>query len=366
MSDLRVVNLVKRYDSSFVAVNDVSFSAESGSFVVLLGPSGCGKTTTLRCIAGLENPDSGDILIDGVRVNDTLSSERDIAMVFQNYALYPHMTVYENIAFPLKMRDVPASERDRRVKETAELVGIKQYLARRPRQLSGGEQQRVALARAIVRKPKVFLMDEPLSNLDAKLRLSMRTELKRLQKEIGVTTIYVTHDQAEAMAMSDRIAVMSSGKLLQYDTPFTVYSNPTTTFVAGFIGSPPANLAKARTSQEQDGSLLLDVTEFRYRLPADIADSLRRSMAGNEVYLCVRPENLSISAEKLENPIFEATVYIVEPIGPQNVVSLSIGSIVWKSIVPASVRLELGQKVWASFGIESVHIFDAATEKILL
>src|SRR5437870_102632 len=180
MSDLRVVNLVKRYDSSFLAVNDVSFSAESGNFVVLLGPSGCGKTTTLRCIAGLESPDSGDIMIDGTRVNDVVSSERDIAMVFQNYALYPHMTVYENIAFPLKMRDVPSAETDRRVKETAELVGIHQYLARRPRQLSGGEQQRVALARAIVRKPKIFLMDEPLSNLDAKLRLSTRTELKRL------------------------------------------------------------------------------------------------------------------------------------------------------------------------------------------
>ncbi len=293
MSELCVQNLVKKFDADSAAVDGLSFDVASGKLVVLVGPSGCGKTTTLRCIAGLEYPDSGDILIGGRRVNDIAAKDRDIAMVFQNYALYPHMTTYENIAFPLKMRNVPRAEIDKRVRETAKLVNIEQYLSRRPRQLSGGEQQRVALGRAIVREPKVFLMDEPLSNLDAKLRVQMRTELKRLQKEIGVTTIYVTHDQSEAMAMADKVAVMNKGKILQYDSPFEVYENPATAFVGGFVGSPPMNTAKA-TAMDQDGTIVLDATEFKYRLPRDLADSVREKIVGKEIYLGVRPEDLRV------------------------------------------------------------------------
>ncbi len=365
MSELRVQNLVKRYDSSSVAVNGVSFEVDSGSFVVLLGPSGCGKTTTLRCIAGLEYPDSGDIFIGGKRVNDMAARDRDIAMVFQNYALYPHMTVYENIAFPLKMRGVPGEEIDKMVRETASLVNIEQYLSRRPRQLSGGEQQRAALGRAIVRKPKVFLMDEPLSNLDAKLRLQMRTELKRLQKEIGVTTIYVTHDQSEAMAMADRIAVMNNGKLLQYNTPFNIYNKPATTFVAGFIGSPPMNMAKA-IAVEQDSTVIIDATEFKYKLPQQLADSVRNHLVGKEVYLGVRPEDLEVAAAKQNGAVFESEVYIVEPMGPQNVVGLKIGALIWKSITASTARLEIGQRVWCSFSIDKVNLFDGKSQQVIL
>ena len=244
MSKVKVVNLVKKFDKT-VAVDGISFDVKDGEFIVLLGPSGCGKTTTLRCIAGLETPDEGEIYIDDKLVNDLPPKDRDVAMVFQSYALYPHMTVYGNLAFPLKMRKLPKDEIDKKVKEVAKLLNIDHLLDRKPRQLSGGEMQRVALGRALVRTPRVFLMDEPLSNLDAKLRVYMRAELKKLQRDLKITTIYVTHDQAEAMAMADRIAVMNKGKILQYSEPHDVYEKPANLFVAGFIGSPPMNFIKA-------------------------------------------------------------------------------------------------------------------------
>ena len=264
MSKVKVVNLVKRFDKT-IAVDGVSFDVRDGEFIILLGPSGCGKTTTLRCIAGLETPDEGEIYIDDRLVNDLPPKDRDIAMVFQSYALYPHMTVYGNLAFPLKMRKLPKDEIDKKVREVAKLLRIEELLDRKPRQLSGGQQQRVALGRALVRTPKVFLMDEPLSNLDAKLRVYMRAELKKLQRDLKITTIYVTHDQAEAMAMADRIAVMNKGKILQYSEPNHVYEKPANLFVAGFIGSPPMNFIKA-SIVEKDSRIILDAGFFQYEL----------------------------------------------------------------------------------------------------
>src|SRR2546427_3614623 len=273
MSELRLVNLVKKFDGA-AAVDGLSLDVSSGEFVVILGPSGCGKTTTLRCIAGLESVDAGSILIDGNDVTNLPPRDRDVAMVFQNYALYPHMTVADNIGYPLRMKKLQKKEVEERVTEITTLLGIKHLLSRRPRQLSGGEQQRVALGRAIVRKPKVFLMDEPLSNLDAKLRLYTRAELKRLQRELRVTTVYVTHDQAEAMALADRVAVMNNGKLLQYAPPTEIYGRPNTVFVAGFIGNPPMNLIKARLTVDRE-LVLVNSDCFNFELSEGLAKNVK-------------------------------------------------------------------------------------------
>jgi multiple sugar transport system ATP-binding protein len=363
MAAVKLVNLYKKFDK-VVAVDGVSLEIADGSFVVLLGPSGCGKTTTLRCIAGLEVPDSGEVWIGDRVVNDLPPKDRDVAMVFQNYALYPHMKVYDNIAFPLRMRKIPKGEIDRRVKEVAELLGIKHLLDRKPRQLSGGEQQRVALARAIVRQPKVYLMDEPLSNLDAKLRLFMRAELKRLQKELKTTTIYVTHDQAEAMAMADKIAVMNKGKVLQYDEPLNIYNKPSNTFVATFIGSPPMNMIKASVVRE--GMLVqLDAGSFVYTLPADYSEIVSTRLRSSEVYLGVRPEDLRISTEKQPTSVFMAEVYVLEHQGVNMVVDLKLGSEIIKA-VSRPMPLSIGDKVWVGFEPDKVHIYDAGTEELII
>ncbi len=363
MSDVKVVDLIKKFDK-VLAVNGVSIDIKSGDFVVLLGPSGCGKTTTLRCIAGLESPDSGEIYIEDRLVNDLPPKDRDVAMVFQNYALYPHMTAFDNIAFPLKMRKVPKDEIERRVKEVAKLLNIEHLLSRKPRQLSGGEQQRVALGRALVRKPKVFLMDEPLSNLDAKLRIFMRAELKRLQKELKVTTVYVTHDQAEAMAMADKIAVMNNGKLLQYDEPSAIYHRPASIFVAAFLGSPPMNMIKTSMSRK-NGDLVLDAGAFMYKLPKEIGDLVSNQASSSEVYLGVRPEDLLVSVEKSPNSVFSAEVYVVEPQGPNLVLDLRVGDQIIKALTPLTLDVKLGQQVWVGFDLKKAHIFDGRTEATL-
>ena len=363
MSNVRVVDLVKRFEK-VIAVNGVSIDIKSGEFVVLLGPSGCGKTTTLRCIAGLEYPDSGEIYIEDRVVNDLPPKDRDVAMVFQNYALYPHMTAFDNIAFPLKMRKVPKDEIERRVKEVAKLLNIEHLLNRKPRQLSGGEQQRVALGRALVRKPKVFLMDEPLSNLDAKLRIFMRAELKRLQKELKVTTVYVTHDQAEAMAMADKIAVMNNGKLLQYDEPSVIYHRPATMFVGAFLGSPPMNMIKTSLSRK-NGDVILDAGAFTYKLPSDIGEIVSNQATSSEVYLGVRPEDLQVSVEKTINTVIPAEVYVVEPQGANLVIDLKIGDQIIKAITPLTLDAKLGQQVWVGFDLKKIHIFDGKTEKTI-
>lgn len=363
MASVRLINLYKRFEK-VVAVDGVSLDISDGDFVVLLGPSGCGKTTTLRCIAGLETPDSGEIWIGDRLVNELPPKDRDVAMVFQNYALYPHMKVYDNIAFPLRMRKFEKSEIDRRVREVADLLGISHLLDRKPRQLSGGEQQRVALGRAIVRRPLVFLMDEPLSNLDAKLRLFMRAELKRLQKELKTTTVYVTHDQAEAMAMADKIAVMNKGKVQQYDDPSTIYSRPANVFVATFIGNPPMNMIKASIRQE-NRTVILDTGSFNYTLSPEYSEVVLNNAKSSEVFIGVRPEDILISPQRLPSSVFLSEVYVVENQGVNMVVDLKIDSEIIKA-VSKPMPLSIGQRVWVGFAEERVHIYDGDTEQLLV
>ena len=365
MSKVKVVNLVKKFDKT-VAVDGISFDVKDGEFIVLLGPSGCGKTTTLRCIAGLETPDEGEIYIDDKLVNDLPPKDRDVAMVFQSYALYPHMTVYGNLAFPLKMRKLPKDEIDKKVKEVAKLLNIDHLLDRKPRQLSGGEMQRVALGRALVRTPRVFLMDEPLSNLDAKLRVYMRAELKKLQRDLKITTIYVTHDQAEAMAMADRIAVMNKGKILQYSEPHDVYEKPANIFVAGFIGSPPMNFIKA-SILEKDSKIILDAGFFQYELRRDLGEIVKKGASGSEVMIGFRPEHMLLSREKQANSIFQADVYVIEPMGSRIIVDLKAGDYLLKAVTPPTAEIPPpGQKVWVGFPAERLHVFDAKTEVTLI
>lgn len=308
MAEVHLVDIEKRY-GNFLAVPKQSLTIKDGEFLVLLGPSGCGKTTTMRMIAGLEDITSGDILIKGERVNDKPPKDRDIAMVFQNYGLYPHMTVRQNIEYPLKLRGMDRAARTNRVQETAEKVELGGLLDRRPSELSGGQRQRVALARAIVRTPSIFLMDEPLSNLDAKLRVTMRAELKHLHHELGVTTVYVTHDQMEAMTLANRVAVMREGRIVQLDTPKKIYSDPADLFVAGFIGSPSMNLIDGVV---RGGNFRAEGVE----LPVSLSDR-------DGVVLGIRPEELEIVRD-MSTPI-RGTLYALELTGDSTLVTLRAG-----------------------------------------
>lgn len=309
MASVSLSNISKAYQDLQV-VHGISLDIRDGEFVVLVGPSGCGKSTTLRMIAGLETVTSGDLFIGDQRVNEIAPKDRDIAMVFQNYALYPHMSVYQNLAFGLKLRSMPKIEIQKRVENAAEITGLTPYLNRKPATLSGGQRQRVALARAIVRDPKVFLFDEPLSNLDAKLRVQMRMEITRLQKRLGVTTVYVTHDQTEAMTMADRIAVMKDGVLQQYDTPMNIYRYPINIFVAGFIGSPSMNLIEGRIQDK----------EFKANggdLKIDLSGYLPEETEGREIIIGIRPEDLHGDNGLIIESYFPWKVHIeaVEPLG---------------------------------------------------
>jgi multiple sugar transport system ATP-binding protein len=365
LARVEIKNLIKRFGAT-IAVNNVSLEIKDKEFVVLLGPSGCGKTTTLRCVAGLETPDQGEIYIGDTLVNELPPKDRDVAMVFQSYALYPHMTVYDNIAFPLKMRKYQKSEIDKRVKQVAELLRISHLLDRKPRQLSGGEAQRTALGRAIVREPKVFLMDEPLSNLDAKLRLYMRAELKKLQRDLGVTTIYVTHDQAEAMTMADRVAIMNYGVLQQVAPPEDLYDHPANIFVAGFIGSPPMNFIEC-SFLEKDGRGYLDAGTFRLELWPEVADIIKKKATSSEVILGLRPEDLSISRE-VEKPetAIPAEIYVIEPLGTEVIVDAKVGENIIKLREAPTFRGTMGEKVWVKFNKDRMHLFDKKTEVTII
>lgn len=344
-------NISKKYGNVTV-VDGLSLRIADGEFVVLLGPSGCGKTTTLRMIAGLESASSGEILIDGQRVNDLPPQKRDVAMVFQSYALYPHMTVAENIAYPLRVRKLPAAEIAAQVKQAAAMLEIEPLLARRPRELSGGERQRVALARAIVRHPKAFLMDEPLSNLDAKLRLQMRGELKRLQHDLKTTTVYVTHDQAEAMTLGHRVAVMNKGKPQQFDTPLEIYNRPANRFVAEFVGSPSMNLVdgqidgSSRTFKANDGMLRLAAT------PAVVADG--------PITFGIRPEDIQVSVAQRDG-WWPASVYVAELMGSETHVIAEIGKQKIIARAASDFRAETGSSVWIDFDVQKAHWFDSQT-----
>ena len=374
MAEVKLINVWKKF-GEVVAVQDMNIHIKDGEFMILLGPSGCGKTTTLRMIAGLEEPTKGQIYVGDKLVADPEKGvfvppkDRDIAMVFQSYALYPHMTVYNNIAFPLKLRKVPKQEIDKRVREVAEMLGLTELLKRKPRELSGGQRQRVALGRAIVRKPQVFLMDEPLSNLDAKLRVKMRAELKKLQRQLGVTTIYVTHDQVEAMTMGDRIAVINQGVLQQVGAPDEVYNKPANVFVGGFIGSPAMNFLDA-SIVEDEGGVWVDFGEFRLKLLEDQAEVLRElNYIGKEVIFGIRPEDIydaMFAQVKIpgENMV-KAVVDIVENLGSERIVHLRVEGITFVGAFHAESRIKEGQEVDVVFDVRKVHIFDKDTEKAI-
>ena len=363
MAQVLIRNLNKMYDDVH-AVKDVNLEIRDNEFMVLVGPSGCGKTTTLRMVAGLESITSGQVMIGDVMVNNLPPMDRDIAMVFQNYALYPHMSVYDNMAFGLKMRRVGRAEIAKRVQEAADILGIGSYLKRKPRQLSGGQRQRVALGRAIVRHPKVFLFDEPLSNLDAKLRVQMRVELKKLHVRLNTTAIYVTHDQVEAMTLGDRVVVMKDGLVQQVGEPLELYHTPANRFVAGFLGSPAMNFAAVRVD-EVDGALHAGSEGFRIDIPAEIGPRLR-GYAGRDVTMGIRPEDLQLAnGSHPPGLCFDAVVELVEKLGAEILLDLRVGRQTMVASVEPTVRAQRGEKLRLAVHPERVHFFDAASEKAI-
>jgi multiple sugar transport system ATP-binding protein len=343
------------------AVKDVNLEIRDKEFMVLVGPSGCGKTTTLRMVAGLESITSGQVLIGDVVVNELPPMDRDIAMVFQNYALYPHMSVYDNMAFGLKMRKVDRTEIGKRVQAAAEILGMQDYLKRKPRQLSGGQRQRVALGRAIVRQPQVFLFDEPLSNLDAKLRVQMRVELKKLHNRLNTTAVYVTHDQVEAMTLGDRVVVMKDGLVQQVGEPLELYNAPANRFVAGFIGSPAMNFAGVRV-RDSNGGLRADNAGFDIDIPAEIGSRLR-PYAGRDVTIGIRPEDLQVAnGSHPPGLCFDALVEVVERLGPEILLDLQVGEQTMVAAVEPTVRAKRGDKIRFALRPERLHFFDTASE----
>ena len=367
MANIRIKNLCKTYKGGSDAVNNVSLDIGDKEFVVLVGPSGCGKSTTLRMVAGLEEISSGEIWINDRLVNDIPAKDRNIAMVFQNYALYPHMTVFENMAFGLKLRNYPKAEVLKRVHDAAEILGINQYLDRRPRELSGGERQRVALGRAIVRKPLVFLFDEPLSNLDAKMRVQMRTEIHKLRMRLQTTFIYVTHDQTEAMTMGDRIVVMNKGVIQQCAEPMTVYDQPCNKFVASFIGSPPINFMTGRIIKK-DRKYFFDEGRFQVKL-LDAMYLRIAPYASQEVVMGIRSEDiydkLFASEASPENTV-RATCEVVEPLGSEVYLYLSSGKHNFIARVGAHDRPEVNRDMDLVFDMSKVHFFDSKTEETII
>ena len=373
-----------------MAADKVDLEVKDKEFVVLLGPSGCGKTTVLRCIAGLETPEEGEIYIEDRLVNELEPKERDIAMVFQTYALYPHMTVFQNLAFPLENATLPKLQIKEEVEKTAKLLKIEHLLDRRPRQLSGGQRQRVALGRAMVRNPQVFLMDEPLSNLDAKLRVYMRAELKKLQKELGVTTIYVTHDQVEAMTMGDRVAILNQGALQQFGKATDIYFHPINVFVAGFIGTPPTNFFDCTLSKEENH--FFDAGPFKYPVPESMRAKAKKW--SSSLVLGVRPqdvivhskaqdvldrkkeeaeaakEGVSLPSEKVgthsQRTLIKAFLEIDEPLGDRQVLDLKVGDYLVKALVLPDFKAEIGDELQIEFPSDKISVFDKKTGQALL
>lgn len=367
MAHIALKNVNKVYKGGVHAVKNVDLAIKDNEFLVLVGPSGCGKSTTLRMIAGLEDISSGTVAIDDHVVNDVPAKDRDIAMVFQNYALYPHMTVFENMSFGLRLKKYPVLEIKRRVEEAAEILNIKHLLARRPRELSGGERQRVAVGRAIVRKPKVFLFDEPLSNLDAKMRVQMRTEIHKLRLRLQTTFVYVTHDQTEAMTLGDRIAVMKDGIVQQCADPMTIYDHPVNKFVAGFVGSPPINFMKGRLLVV-NGRYYFDEGHFKVKL----VEHMQRPLSpyeGREVVFGIRAEDiydkLFVSESSPDNTI-SATCEVVEPLGSEVYLYLNTGRHNFIARVGAHNRPEVNREMSLVFDMNKVHFFDPKTENTII
>jgi multiple sugar transport system ATP-binding protein len=350
-----------------IGVNNLNLEIPDKEFLVLVGPSGCGKSTALRCLAGLEEITQGEIVIGDRVVNDVPPKDRDIAMVFQSYALYPHMTVYDNMAFGLKLRKTPKAEIDKRVQEAAKILGITQLLDRKPKQMSGGQRQRVALGRAIVRDPAVFLLDEPLSNLDAKLRVQTRAEISKLHQRLGTTFIYVTHDQVEALTMADRIAVMKDGVLMQVDTPQLLYDHPGNIFVAGFIGSPAMNFFSGTITGSLD-EMYVDSGLVRLRLSQSEIKQLGQENVGKEIIFGVRPEDIhhpQYMPAGVREQLIETVVDVTELMGNEIFVYLQVGEHSCIARVDPRADLRPGDKVQMAFNADKIHIFDRTTEKSL-
>jgi len=362
MATLTFDHVTKRFASDVVPVNDLNLTISDGEFLVLVGPSGCGKTTALRCVAGLESISEGNLLIGERVVNDVPPKDRDIAMVFQSYALYPHMSVYDNLAFGLKLRKTSKADIDRRVKEAAGILALDRLLDRKPKALSGGQRQRVALGRAIVREPKVFLMDEPLSNLDAKLRVQTRAEIARLHQRLGTTTMYVTHDQVEAMTMGDRIAVMLDGVLQQVGTPQQLYDKPTNVFVAGFIGSPAMNFAT--TTRAEGNDLMFGTT--RLALSGAAAAAVTARPPGSEVLIGFRPEHMDVADGGDAIVRIPASVDVVEYLGNQELIHAQAEGKEIVAVIPSERRVQPGQQLELAIPLSRLHIFDPESEKSLL
>jgi len=366
MAQVVLKDLVKKFSEEVVAVNSVNLDIEDKEFIVLVGPSGCGKTTTLRMVAGLEDISSGEIRIGERLVNDVPPKDRNIAMVFQNYALYPHMTVFKNMAFSLKLRRTPKAEIEQRVKAAADILGIGELLERKPKQLSGGQRQRVAVGRAIVRDPEVFLFDEPLSNLDAKLRVNMRAELIKLHERLDATMIYVTHDQVEAMTMGDRIVVMRNGFIQQVGSPMEVYNQPQNQFVAGFIGSPPMNFLEGVLVQD-NGAIQVDVKGSRLTVPADRAKEVE-GYVNQPVIFGIRPEDVvpAGSVDGLFSEPLSATVEVLEPLGAEIILEMSCKGENFTARMEPTLQARMHDEIEVSFNMERAHLFDAKTEQTIL
>ncbi len=363
MAEVRLENVCKHFDE-VVAVDNFNMSIQDKEFVVLVGPSGCGKTTTLRMIAGLESITSGNVYIGDNLINKLPAKDRNIAMVFQNYALYPHMTVFENMAFSLENRNRPKDEIKQRVQEAAEILGIEHLLSRKPKQLSGGQRQRVAVGRAIVRKPEVFLFDEPLSNLDAKLRVQTRLELKKLHERLATTAVYVTHDQIEAMTMGDRIVVMHDGFVQQVGSPLELYDRPANKFVAGFIGSPAMNLFEAALNSGREG-VSLQAGNFTLELPPEKAMHFQH-YTEKKVIVGIRPEDFKRAAEHQPGKTISATVEVVEPIGNETYVNVAAGEVTLTAAVGRRTEVKPHSTLNLVPIYENVHFFDVRSEKSII
>ena len=368
MANLSLRSINKKYENGFHAVQDFNLDVKDKEYVIFVGPSGCGKSTTLRMIAGLEDISSGELKIGDTVMNDVEAKDRDIAMVFQNYALYPHMTVYDNMAFSMKMHKVPKDEIDKRVHQAAGILGLEPLLDRRPKQLSGGQRQRVAMGRAIVRNPKVFLMDEPLSNLDAKLRVQMRTEISRLHKEIGATIIYVTHDQTEAMTLGTRIVVMKDGVIQQVDSPEHLYDHPVNKFVAGFIGSPQMNFIDVKVNEE-NGRIVLTVNNEELIPPVPVGKMLKdRGYAGKTVTLGIRPEDLNdaqIAVEASQGNTITTEVKLHEMLGSEIYLYFDFNGVPMTARVNARSKARIGDTVKLALDLTKAHFFDPETEEAI-
>ncbi|MBO5136360.1 MAG: sn-glycerol-3-phosphate ABC transporter ATP-binding protein UgpC [Clostridia bacterium] len=369
MAELSLRNICKTYDSGFEAIKDLNIEIPDKEFLILVGPSGCGKSTTLRMIAGLEEITDGELYIGGKLMNDVLPKDRDIAMVFQNYALYPHMTIYDNMAFGLKLRKVPKAEIDQKVHEAAKILDIEHLLDRKPKALSGGQRQRVALGRAIVRNPKVFLMDEPLSNLDAKLRVQMRTEITKLHHRLNTTFIYVTHDQTEALTMGTRIVVMKDGIAQQIDTPTGLYFTPQNMFVAGFIGSPQMNFIDVKVEKKEDGIYLVN-DAFAIKLPeAKAQKAIIQEYIGKDVVMGVRPEDIyddDHNLEKFADTQVEAYVEVVEMMGAESYVYAKFGNNNITARVRPDTKTTHDTTIKMAIDGARIHLFDKTTEETIM